>query len=221
MKKTRRAILLGLVLVALLLMTLWLSGTFCSNDRRPTKILAFNPKGCFLPCVMNIVPGEDSFTESSETVASLVPDSQKVNAQEFWVEGEGENMEIYITLKAEDPRAGDFVKLIELRFHGTGQLTTLGTLLDAGYEPDRVFRSRASGPQSIGLIITFKNQPQVIAVVAGIDRIENQSPIREIFVIAKQSQYVLNDIITLRHFEDEITWIGFASVEEYWQQLPK
>ena len=98
-------------------MTLWLSGLFSSNDPKPNKILAFNPKGCFLPCVMNIVPGEDSFTEALETVASLVPDSQKVDAQEFWVEGESEDVEIHITLKAEDPRAGDFVKPIPRKHH--------------------------------------------------------------------------------------------------------
>jgi hypothetical protein len=218
-KRTRWYVVGFLVIGLLAILFLWRIRFYTSPESPPSQILAFNPSNCFLPCVMGVVPGETGWSQTLQIVSSLIPTEQIINQQEFWVKDPKTGSSVFISLQREAPYAGDFAKLIELRTDSPNQITSLGVLLDEGYIPSKVFRARTSGPNVIALLLTFENHPELVVVVIGINEVNASSPIRDLFVLAKQSEYVLEDIRAQGHFEDEITWMGFASVNEYWQQL--
>src|SRR5262249_30089787 len=98
----------------------------------------------------------------------------------------------------------------------TGNVATLKDLLSSGYIPRRVFRNRVNGPNTIILLITFGDKQQIIAVVVGTGRVEPMSPIVELIVLAEQEADTLTgDIRMIDHFDYEVSWLGFASVDRY------
>jgi hypothetical protein len=217
LQKNRWYLLGSLVLGLLIILVIWFSGMLASSESQSNQLLAFSPDNCSLPCVMGVVPGETSWEQALLTVSSLVPSNQMINEQEFGVRDPITGSQLFITLQREDPRVGDFAKSIELRTRGSSSITTLGVLLDKGYTPDRVFRARVSGPNTVPLLLTFKNTSHLVVFITGYGEVNRESPVDVLVVLAEQSQYVLRDIIMTRHFENEIDWIGFASVEKYWQ----
>ncbi len=221
-KKRKRILAFGFLIVGSIVLVVWIINLLLAKPETEApgnQVLSFNPPGCSLPCVIGITPGKTTFEQALKIAASSVPDNQIISDNEFWIEAKGKSIRIFITLELQDPRL-EYLQQITLSTHGNGSITSLGNLLDAGYVPEQVFRSRASGPDTVALLLTFSNQPQVIVQITGYGQVEYSSPVMDIIIVdGKYRPYLLELIRAKRHFEDEVTWLGFTSVKEY-QQIP-
>jgi hypothetical protein len=112
------------------------------------------------------------------------------------------------------------VTRIELWLEPNGQFMTLGRMFEAGYVPSRIFRARISGPDTVILLIVWGPQEQILTVVDGFHRVDSTSPITGILLTAPGNRvYALNDVRFRWHFEDEVGWHGFTSVDTYWDAV--
>lgn len=212
----RNIVLVGLVFIGLIVVVVLVLLARTDDDR----ILLFNPPGCTLPCVLGITPGITSFDDALRVIDQTIPPQQIVSAGSFWIKTD-QGTRIDILLQRTDPREGDYV--VEIQLSSDDRITTLGTLLRSYGEPSTVFRGRVAGPNSVRLLITFEKEP-ILAVIVGDHHVNAQSPVILILAVASNKEdraWKLYDLRVQSHFDDEIEWLGYASVDDYWSTLPK
>lgn len=199
---------------------LWIpsAGTNSEIPTEKSNLLWFNPEGCYLPCVWNIVPGETSMDEAIHIIETTVPPEQIVYSGLFWIT-DADGSQIFIEVKQSDPRMGIYVKQIEVNGYIDGEIATLGEFLDAGYVPSRVFRNKVNGPGGVSLFILFDDAQTAVAIFD--DFISADTPIMDLVVIAEnEDEYLLGYRPFQEFFKYEISWIGYASAQEYLDLAP-
>lgn len=189
------------------------AGTTSEIPTEKSNLLWFNPEGCHLPCVWNIIPGETSMDEAIHIIETTVPPEQIVYSGLFWIT-DADGSQIFIEVKQSDPRMGIYVKQIEVNGYIDGEIATLGEFLDAGYIPDQVFRNKVNGPRGVSLFILFDDGQTAVAIFD--DFISADTPIMDLVVIAEnEDEYLLGYRPFQESFKYEISWIGFASAQDY------
>lgn len=179
------------------------------------QTLAFNPPGCELPCVLNIVPGITTKTQAEKILAAntlfhLGGDSD----YEHQLVGNSPDQP-YIAVGYVYP---DEVLYQVSVFREGKSLTTLEQLFLAGHQVHRIIRSSyAMGTQDSGLfLISFDKNDQITAVVSASKILDSSSAVVDIVVIGGSYQTeALQGIRSRWHGDDEIRWLGFTSVQRY------
>ncbi len=172
---------------------------------------------CSLPCLFDITAGTTNYLQAAENIKNYVPEDQITENGErtsnLWIYGE-DRTKIFVVVKQVFP--SDTVTIIELSTHGQGKITSIGDMISAGYKPMRVFRNRIQGPNTVNLLITFGENEEIIGVVSGSYSVNADSPIDNLFLVdSNYLQWILDDIRTIRNYDFEITWLGYASVDAY------
>ncbi len=186
---------------------------FFSKQSPEQVVLPFNT--CPLPCFMGIVPGETTFSEAYEIIESTIPSSQLIWEGYFWIRDD-EGTTLYVTIERTDPRAGSYVKSINISSHSVSQVVNLGSIISSGYSPQRVFRNRTHGPNALNLLIVFGADMNLMAQVCAIGAVSPNSSVCDLTIAAPQDKdWVLQDIQVTQHYDYEISWLGFDSRENY------
>ncbi len=217
---TKRLMLLAVIIIT----------ASCSNlDRffkEPGKHngIYIGTSDCALPCIFDITIGKTDFSSVANNITSQIPTNQIIEKYErywnFWIYGTDHN-KTYVTIKSIFPFPSNSITSIELSNQGQGRVISLGDMIDAGFKPTKVFRNRVSGPNSVNLLITFGKDEQIIGEVSASNSLNAQSPISDLYLANQQySELLLDDIRAIRHYDYEIKWLGYASVDIYWANPP-
>lgn len=185
-------------------------------------LFALETSDCALPCLLGITPGETATQQALEIASNYASATPGAVSGNFDIECEAGQC-IHVELWASDPRQGDYVRGIVLIADRPGKLTTVSEMLDRGYVPQRVFRRDASGPDSVGLVVLFTGDTNIIADVVGIGAVAPNSQIPYLIIVAEQDlDRTLEEIRVKGHLDDdnEISWLGFASVQDYYDAPP-
>ena len=183
------------------------------------QTLAFNPPGCELPCILNIVPGVTTKTQA-EKILSFHTSFQEAADPDFHHQVIGESPDRpYIAPQYGSSDTAQNVNMMRIAIgQSTYRVTTLGQILAAGHKIKRMFRSNyAMGTQDSGLfMITFDDNEQIIAIIYAFGALNESSQIPDIYVIGGPDQYASLQMIRLQwHCLDEIRWAGFTSIQYY------
>lgn len=195
------------------------TGTPTQNPTEKSNLLWFNPEGCHLPCVWNIVPGETSMDEAIHIIETTVPPEQIVYSGLFWIT-DADGSQIYIEVSQSVSRIGNYVRQIAVNSYIDGEIATLGEFLDAGYVPSQVFRNKVNGPGGVSLFILFDDNRTAVGVFD--DFISADTPIMNLVIIAEnEEEYLLGgNRLFQEFFTYELSWIGYASAQEYLDLAP-
>jgi hypothetical protein len=208
-----------LILFFLAALTLSVATTISVWNNHRTENVAqfeflFDSEICALPCFIGVMPGETTYTEAIRLLRAIVPKDHFVDEAGFWLDredGSRINGRLNTTISA-----GDYIGSIELSTWGEGQITSLGDMLDADYEPVKVFRHRSNGPNTVNLLVIFGNDMQIAANVIGTQKLDRNSPIEYMVLFGYQDRkFRLTDLRVIQHYDYEISWLGFVSVENY------
>ena len=182
----------------------------------PLRVPDFNPPGCELPCVLNMVPGVTTQSEAEAILASATtfhPDAESDYQHQLL----GDTADApYIGVKyGEGDSANnlDYVRIIP----GKSNMITLGQMMAAGYKINRLVRSSYAvlNGQSV-FLLTFNKNEQIIAVVIANGTLDASSEVTDIYTIGGPDQAWIFDMLRQQlHGDDIIRWVGFASVKEY------
>jgi hypothetical protein len=204
------------LVIAAITAAIYVARTFALQQAIPS----FNPPGCILPCIAGVIPGKTDISQAAAIINSVLPNKLYFISDSGLSFQESPNgHEVHLDFDGIDPREGRYVKQIQASTDGKSKLTTLGAMITAGFVPTRVFRSKVSGPDSINLLIVFGTDQQIIAYVGATKRVSPDTPIENLITTAKES-WILDDVRMTSHFEDEITWLGFAPIDTYWNASP-
>lgn len=99
------------------------TGTPTQNPTEKSNLLWFNPEGCHLPCVWNIVPGETSMDEAIHIIETTVPPEQIVYSGLFWIT-DADGSQIYIEVSQSVSRIGNYVRQIAVNSYIDGEIAT-------------------------------------------------------------------------------------------------
>ncbi len=217
MPKMRLALVFGLVIVVGSIL-LW----FWSKQAIPVRknLVVFNPSGCFLPCVAGVIAGDTDFQRVETIIQSQVPNAKRINESEFWVSQENTDGRLLLSVQSGDPRDGHYVHRIDLNTMDRSgiTITTLGELFDAGFVPIQVFRSRVSGPNTVNLLLVLGEKRQIIARIAPTGKVEPTTSVISLSVLAPQNREdLLGDIRAIGHWDYEIKWDGYGSIDRYFK----
>jgi hypothetical protein len=137
MPRNLRRLLIQLPLLGVAFFSLPIAAVSHESDRE--QVLSFNPPACLMPCIFKIVPGETNYEDTLAWINAEFSLQQQVRPGKFWIQDD-EGTQIYVTMRTY-PGVQDVTK-IELTTYGEGHIVTLGQMLEAGYEPIRIFRGR-------------------------------------------------------------------------------
>lgn len=189
-------------------------GNFIENNQVSLIPLTINEANCDAICLLSIIPGETEYAQAIDIIES----SELILSDEdnYWfINNDGSRVDINIVRTS--PLGGQYVSYIEL-IATSGRILSLNELLDSGLTLSTLYRSNISGPNTIGLLLVFGGNTPIMAVVSANGEIDQNSPIIHLLLIAPQDfTWHLDDIRHIRGFEDEIQWIGYASVDDYWR----
>lgn len=185
-------------------------------------LLSFNLPGCTIPCVLGITPGETDFDDVPQLVSRHIPSEQVNPDGSFWVQSDNDHVAT-IRVNRTDPRSGSYVSMIEVFSTSDEPITTLDMVLQQYGSPDRVFRGRVAGPTTVSLLAIFEGGT-IMAVVVGDGTMSGDAAIDYLALIAPFPEDIawhLNNIQIKAHFEDEIGWLGYVPISDYWAANPK
>ncbi|MBI1258706.1 MAG: hypothetical protein GC204_14655 [Chloroflexi bacterium] len=136
----------------------------------------------------------------------------------FWTDGLVGNR-VYLNLDSVLPYR-DAVAL-ELHTYDETPILSLGHFIDSGCSPVHTYRINATGPDTVVLLLVFGTSQQTIAAVDAHTSVQADSAITDLWLVPPQSSArYLADIRTKWHFDEEIGWLGYAPIEDYWAQVP-
>lgn len=182
-----------------------------------SRVLAFNPSGCELPCVLNIVPGTTTESQAEDILAARTSFHNDGDPDfEYQLTGDLPDQP-YIGVRYMNPFAPNYVYLLRVTVTSSKGLTTLGQMLAAGYRIHRVIRSSYAGgmEDTCLFLFTFDNNDQIIAIVVAFGNMDLSSVVTDIYVIDRQDHDAFQSIRDQWHGDDEIRWLGFTSVLRY------
>jgi hypothetical protein len=165
----------------------------------------------------DITPGQTSRSQALNRLKALpyaLWDEQMPGG--FWINGvTGKG--IYATING----LSYHDTVLQLLTEDEKPVLSLRQFVDAGCKPSRIYRVNATGPNAVILLLVFGQYGQIIAVVDGYFSVHADSPIASLWLLpARYSESYLGDIRMIQHFDDEIPWLGYASVEDYWALEP-
>jgi hypothetical protein len=180
--------------------------------------LFIGTSSCALPCLFGITAGKMNYFDALAIVNSDFPEPQVIySGSSFWVNNT-DNERIDITLHHSLPKTFDYVDHIELRSSDNDGLYSLGDVIDTWGEPVTVFRNRIAGPNSVNLLLVFRENQDIFVEASVQETCNRSTPVRSISLVAEQdSESLLVDLRSRWHYDDEIDWLGFVSVENYWE----
>lgn len=229
LKNTRLMFIIGLAVAATILGILVFAPNSEQNqpiagDEQTQNIgdlFSFETPDCMLPCLLGITPGETDKPEAlaiADTYASITPEDA---IGYFYIQCEAENC-IRTEFGFPDPRLGSYVSRMTLMVAPPRKLTTLGEMFEQGYTVQRVFRRSVAGPNAVSLIVVFTGKATIIADVSGTGKIDPDSPISSLTIVADQDlEFTLNFIyLTGASRPSEISWPGYAPIENYQNVSP-
>jgi hypothetical protein len=206
--------------IALLGGVIWLVSYVNKPSSRPLQNLVPDSPECILPCIFSILPGETDYDDALQTMILM---GAKQDGSEFTLKGH--LPDLHVEIKRTDPRSGHYVsQVLVYKYPDPGQVgvINLGQMLDAGYAPVRVFRNRINGPGVVNLLVVFGKEQQILAHIVGYGQVNSESPIEYVVVLAKADQdWRMGDILAVEHWDYEIEWQGFASMDVYLNQETK
>ncbi len=175
---------------------------------------------CEPPGLFGMMPGETSLQQAFNILSpmsNLQRDSYYPGG--FWMKG-SDGKRIYINAnKDANPYSDDLT--LELDTFDETPILSLGQIIDSGCEPANVYRINVTGPDTIILLLVFGQRAHIMVAVDAHTLVNSYSAITSLWFVAPQlSENVLNDIRLRRHFDDEIAWLGYASVDDYWAEAP-
>lgn len=180
------------------------------------RILDFNPSGCELPCVLDIVPGVTKEWQSQQLLATYTSASDQIEWDfAHQVKGNSPDLPFVGVYNTYPDR---YVVRISVRVQRSKGLTTLGQMVAAGYKINKIFRSDyAMGTLEYCLfLITFDEKGQIIAVVSSYKNIDAASEVTDLYAIdVRDPGDFLGDVLAKWHAYDEVRWLGFTSVQRY------
>jgi hypothetical protein len=185
-----------------------------SDQKQPENLLTSST--CDLPCVFGVTVGQTLYEEALKIIAER-PDANTISVDgQFWIAGES-NRQLFVTVKRFLPAEDDTVPSVELSTHSSKPILPIGELMNSGLTPIKVFRNRVSGgPNTENLLLVLGEHQQIFAVVVVTESLNADSPITDLVLVDSQkSGWILDDIRTIWHFDDEIAWLGFAPVDDY------
>jgi hypothetical protein len=181
------------------------------------NLLDFETSQCRLPCFKGIVPGVTTFGRAAE-IAGLPEGSWSTN----FITDQGTQVDVEIRpLMPPDAPSIDEGRIayIVLSVEYQNSITLLGKLLDAGYSPKIVYRSRVGGPNATSLLLVLGEEEQILAFVSAIGELSTDSPVYRIVLLSSQDKsWVRDDFRFISGFDYRIDWIGYAIVDEYMAQ---
>ena len=180
------------------------------------RVPDFNPPGCELPCVLNMIPGVTAQSEAEAILASSTT---------FHPDGESDYQHQLLGDTADAPYIGvkydgggfdnnlGYVSIIP----GKSNMITLGQMMAAGYKINRLVRTSYTVANGYAaFLVTFDKNEQIIALVVANGKLESSSEVTNIYAIGGPDQAWIFDMIREQlHGDDIIRWVGFASVQEY------
>jgi hypothetical protein len=211
-----------------LTLLMWLLSSVCVASTRigqlfpVQRVLAFNPPGCELPCVLNIVPGLTT-EQQVKTFVDLYTTANQNTAEIDWVhqvKGSEPNRP-YIGLHYGYRDNSTYLYMIRISPGNQGygsSVTELEKILAAGHAIKRVFRSSylmGAYLDAALLVITFDEQEQFAAVVYAQGDLFPTSKVTDIYVIKEHFPAGLDEVRGNFHAWDEIRWLGFVPVKKY------
>lgn len=211
-----RVVLLAIPILILSLSCVWLplhNDTGNSDIQAKDFNLEFNPEGCELPCVWGITPGQTEINEALDIITSTVPDEQIGGPiGTFWIRDSNEN-QVFIELHQSGPQNVELVSQITVLMPYGGNLGTLGDFLGVGYYPTQVFRGNVNALGGVNLLIAFDRD----GLAAGLydTQISSASPVTILYSLDPSSSNDLLSFILVKGHYHEISWIGFASADDY------
>jgi hypothetical protein len=174
---------------------------------------------CEPPSLYGISTGQTSYRRALNIIAGLpkiqIETSDKSN---FWMDGL-EGNRLYLNIDSRLPYRDDVA--LELHTFDETPIFSLGHFLKSGCQPTRAYRIAATGPDTIVLLLVFGAYHQTIAAVNAHTSLHADSAITDLWLVPPQdSDNYLEDIRSKWHFDDEIAWLGYASVDDYWAEAP-
>jgi hypothetical protein len=195
-------------------------------------VLAFNPAGCELPCVLGIRPGVTAKAEAQRLLDenTFARDIGDYNLQ-YQLNGDPAKQP-YLSVSYRFPDALNTVTRLRVAATYPNHLTTLGKLLAAGFRVERVFRSNVVtvslnryGSQWAAstvsyhysvLLTTPGDSAHLIAVVFVVGQLEPRSLVSDIYVVdGPFPADVLRDVRGRWNGADDLRWVGLASLRRY------
>jgi hypothetical protein len=181
--------------------------------------MIFGAGNCEPPSLYGISVGQTSYRRALNIIANIpkirVETSDK---SPFWTDGLSGNR-IYLSIDSTLPYR-DSVGL-ELHTYDETPILSLGHILRSGCQPSHAYRIAVTGPDTVVLLLVFGASQQTIAVVDAHTSVHADSAITDLWLVPpRNSGEYLDDIRSRGHFDDEITWRGYASVNEYWAEAP-
>jgi hypothetical protein len=183
------------------------------------EMMSMGAGNCEPSSLYGISVGQTSYRRALNIIADLpkihVETSDKST---FWTDGL-EGNRFYLNIDSTLPYR-DAVGL-ELHTYDETPIFSLGHVLRSGCQPSHAYRIAATGPDTVVLLLVFGASQQTIAVVDAHISGHADSAITDLWLVPPQnSEDYLDDIRLKGHFEDEIVWRGYASVDDYWAEAP-
>jgi hypothetical protein len=197
--------------------------TAFATVRQPDRVLAFNPPGCELPCVIGVVPDITTASEAEKILSQRTIRNPNANlVSEMLIVGDKPNQAfIWVDLHYPNLPGPRYVSQVGISARDEIPLTTLGQMLNAGYKVHKVFRSNyAMLHADHGIfLLTFAPENQIVASVLVTQSMDSSTKITDIYVLStKNNDYNLRQIKAKWHSEDEIRWLGFAPIQSYFDE---
>jgi hypothetical protein len=174
---------------------------------------------CEPPSLYGISVGQTSYRRALNIIAGIpkirVETSDK---SPFWIDGL-EGNRIYLNIASTLPYRDQIA--LELHTYDETPIFSLGHFLKSGCRPTHAYRIDATGSDTVVLLLVFGQSSQIIAVVDAHTFVSADSAITDLWLVPAQSaETYLDDVRSRRHFDDEITWRGYSSIEDYWAEAP-
>ncbi|MBI5931230.1 MAG: hypothetical protein HY862_18120 [Chloroflexi bacterium] len=211
MPRNLRRLLIQFPLGCMILFGVLIARVSHPSDRE--QALSFNPPACLMPCIFKLIPGETSYQDALAWVDENIPSQHHLGPQKFWIEDES-GTQIFVTLRGYEG-VRDLTK-IELTTYDKGYIITLGQMLDAGYQPMRMYRGRRVGSTIAKFLIVFDGEQRILAVINADGYIADDTPIISLVMLSNTGRNIaLADIQTGWGFDYEIFWQGYGSTRKY------
>ena len=195
-------LLIEFAIIASMFGLMWLGGSNCE----PSSLYGIRFGQTSYRRALNIIVGIPTIQVNISDVSP------------FWIAGL-EGNRLYLKVDSRLPYR-DAVGL-ELHTFDETPIFSLGDLIESGCQPTHAYRIRATGADTVVLLLVFGRYNQTIVAVDAHTSVHADSAITDVWLVPPQdSEAYLKDIRVSGHFDDEITWRGYSSIEDYWAEAP-
>ena len=177
---------------------------------------------CDLPGLYGIIPGQTSHDTAINILTTLSQKRQNIVGQiGFFAYGAQGNRYFVSANSFFSPSASETDLELLLADDMKTPVFTLGEFVDLGCQPTHVYRVNNDDLGSLILILTFGQDNRTVLRIDAYSSVSADSSVVWLFMTPEQeSQYYVDSIRNYITAEDEISWLGYASVDDYWAEAP-